>query len=43
MLKEKRDIESRINDSISPKPDFNLSVNDDNTVSLEISRGRYTP
>ena len=24
------DIENKINDSISPKPDFNLSVNDDN-------------
>ncbi len=37
------DIENRINDSISPKPDFNLSVNDDNTVCLEVSKGRYTP
>lgn len=37
------DIENKINDSISPKPDFNLSVNDDNTVCLEISKGRYTP
>ena len=37
------DIENKINDSISPKPDFNLSVNDDNTVCLEVSKGRYTP
>ena len=37
------DIENKINDSISPKPDFNLSVNDDNTVCLVVSKGRYTP
>lgn len=37
------DIENKINDNISPKPDFNLSVNDDNTVCLEVSKGRYTP
>lgn len=37
------DIENKINDSISPKPDFNLSVNADNTVCLEVSKGRYTP
>lgn len=37
------DIENKTNDSISPKPDFNLSVNDDNTVCLEVSKGRYTP
>ena len=35
------DIENKINDSISPKPDFNLSVNDDNTVCLEVSKKAY--
>jgi ATP-dependent DNA helicase RecG len=38
------DIENRINDSISPQPDYTLSVNDENqTVTLEVRKGVHTP
>lgn len=38
------DIENRINDSISPKPDFSFSINRRNgVVTLEVKEGRYKP
>lgn len=36
------DIENRINDSISPKPDFDLSI-EGNIVRLFVRKGNYTP
>ncbi len=36
------DIENRINDSISPKPDFDLSI-EDNIVRLYVHKGNYIP
>lgn len=38
------DIENRINDNITPKPDFSFSINRrTNVISLNISEGRYKP
>lgn len=38
------DIENRINENISPKPDFLLSVNQrSKTIALSVKKGRYTP
>lgn len=37
------DIENRINDSILPKPDFELSVEDGNIVKLLVRKGMYAP
>lgn len=38
------DIENKINDSISPKPDYVLSINRlNNVISLDINEGRYKP
>ena len=38
------DIENRINDSISPKPDYTLSINrKNNVITLTVSEGRYKP
>ncbi len=38
------DIENKINDSISPKPDYALSINRlNNVITLEINEGRYKP
>ena len=38
------DIENRINDSISPKPDYSLSINRlNNVITLDITEGRYKP
>lgn len=38
------DIENRINDSISPKPDFSLSFNRKNgVITLEVKEGLYKP
>ena len=38
------DIENRINDAISPKPDYSLSINrKSNVITLEIYEGRYKP
>lgn len=38
------DIENKINDSISPQPEYVLSVNDeDQTVTLEVRKGTHTP
>ncbi|XME01649.1 ATP-binding protein [Lachnospiraceae bacterium C1.1] len=38
------DIENRINDSISPKPDYSLSINRrNNVITLDVSEGQYKP
>lgn len=38
------DIENKINDSISPKPDFELKINEsDNTIQLLVHEGEYKP
>ena len=38
------DIENRINDSISPVPDYRISVDDDtNVITLEVKEGIYKP
>lgn len=38
------DIENKINDSISPKPDYSLSINRlNNVITLEINEGKYKP
>ena len=36
------DLENRINDSISPKPDFELSI-DNGTIKLDVFQGKFTP
>ncbi len=36
-------IENQINDSIKPRPDYMLRVNDDNTISLFVRKGFSTP
>lgn len=46
-IKNKRefllDIENQINNSISPRPDFNLIMNSDDTITLFIKKGAFTP
>ncbi|MCI7146210.1 MAG: putative DNA binding domain-containing protein [Clostridiales bacterium] len=38
------DIENRINDSISPAPDYSLSLDDkNNVITLEVREGRFKP
>jgi len=37
------DIENRINDSISPKPDFELKIEPGNVIRLTVHKGDYTP
>ena len=38
------DIENKINDSISPKPDYSLSINRlNNVITLDVKEGRYKP
>ncbi len=37
------DIENQINDSIKPKPDFTLKINDDRTITLLVKQGSNTP
>lgn len=38
------DIENRINDLISPKPDYALSINrSNNVITLEVKEGKYKP
>ena len=38
------DIENRINDSISPVPDYRISVdNDTHVITLEVKEGIYKP
>ena len=36
-------IENQINDSIKPRPDYNLKINEDNTISLFVKQGKATP
>ena len=36
-------IENMINDSIKPTPDFSLTVNDDNIITLTVKEGNYKP
>ncbi len=36
---KKIDIENQINDSIKPKPEFTLKINDDNTITLNVKKG----
>lgn len=36
-------IENQINDSIKPRPDYTLKVNDNKTISLFVKRGNNTP
>ncbi len=37
------DIENKINDSISPKPDFDLKIENNNVICLSVRKGQYTP
>lgn len=37
------DIETQINDSISPRPDYSLKENGDGTISLFVKKGEMTP
>ena len=38
------DIENKINDSISPKPDYTLSINcSTNVITLSVAEGKYKP
>lgn len=37
------DIEHTINDSIKPKPDFTLSITNENTIELKVFEGKYKP
>lgn len=38
------DIENKINDSITPKPDYSLSINRlNNVITLEVAEGKYKP
>ena len=37
------DIENRINDSISPKPDFEIVIEQGNVIRLIVHKGQYTP
>ncbi len=38
------DIENKINDAISPKPEYSLSINrQNNVITLDVSEGRYKP
>ena len=36
-------IEKQINDSIKPRPDYNLKVNEDTTITLFVKQGNSTP
>ena len=36
-------IENQINDSISPQPNYQIKINDDNTITLYVEKGDYTP
>jgi ATP-dependent DNA helicase RecG len=37
------DIEHTINDSIKPKPDFTLSITNENAIELKVFEGKYKP
>ena len=36
-------LENKINDSIKPIPFYTLEINDDNTITMEVKKGIYTP
>ena len=36
-------IENQINDSIKPRPDYTLKINDNKTISLFVKQGKSTP
>ena len=36
-------IENQINDSIKPRPEYSLIINEDNTISLFVKKGKSTP
>ena len=36
-------IENQINDSIKPRPDYDLKINENNTISLYVKKGNATP
>ena len=36
-------LENKINDSIKPVPFYTLEINKDNTITLEVKKGIYTP
>ncbi len=36
-------IENQINDSIKPRPEYNLKINEDDTISLFVKQGKSTP
>ena len=36
-------IENQINDSLKPRPEYSLKINDDNTLSLIVKQGKATP
>lgn len=36
-------IENQINDSIRPRPDYSLKINDDRTITLYVKKGSNTP
>lgn len=40
---KKIDIENQINDSIKPKPEYTIKVNEDNTITLNVKKGLQTP
>ncbi|MCR5629981.1 ATP-binding protein [Eubacterium sp.] len=37
------DIENKINDSIKPKPDYCMVINENNTITLHVYEGKYKP
>ena len=36
-------LENKLNDSIKPIPFYTLEINDDNTITMEVKKGIYTP
>ena len=42
-IQECLNIENQINDSIRPKPDYSLKINDDKTITLFVKKGLKTP
>ena len=42
-IEECLNIENQINDSIKPKPNYSLKLNEDNTITLKVHKGLETP
>lgn len=42
-IEECLNIENQINDSIKPKPNYSLKLNEDNTITLKVYKGLETP